>query len=136
MTLVTPANAKGPVPVMMMFGSAAFLKRMADMMASRPELKATLGSDPPSMEQLIAGGWGYALIDPAQHSSRTTAQGSRRESSVWRTRAASKAGRLGCAAGVGVGRVARARLSGNRQGGGCASAWASKASPVMGRPRW
>ncbi len=64
MTLVTPANAKGPVPVMMMFGSAAFLKRMADMMASRPEMKAMLGSDPPSMEQLIAGGWGYALIDP------------------------------------------------------------------------
>ena len=29
MTLVTPADAKGPVPVMMMFGSAAFLKRMA-----------------------------------------------------------------------------------------------------------
>ncbi len=64
MTLVLPANAHGPVPVMMMFGSAAFLKRMADMMASRPELKAMLGSDPPSMEQLIAGGWGYALIDP------------------------------------------------------------------------
>jgi lysophospholipase L1-like esterase len=64
MTLVTPANAKGPVPVMMMFGSAAFLKRMADMMASRPELKAMMGTDPPSMEQLIAAGWGYALIDP------------------------------------------------------------------------
>ena len=64
MTLVTPANAHGPVPVMMMFGSAAFLKRMADMLASRPELKAMLGTDPPSMEQLIAGGWGYALIDP------------------------------------------------------------------------
>ena len=64
MTLVTPANAKGPVPVMMMFGSAAFLKRMAEMMASRPELKAMLGTDPPAMEQLIAGGWGYALIDP------------------------------------------------------------------------
>ncbi|HUE24469.1 MAG TPA: GDSL-type esterase/lipase family protein [Bryobacteraceae bacterium] len=64
MTLVTPANAKGPVPVMMMFGSAAFLKRMADMLASRPELKAAMGSDPSSMEQLIAGGWGYALIDP------------------------------------------------------------------------
>ena len=63
-TLVTPANAKGPVPVMMMFGSAAFLKRMADMMASRPELKAMLGSDPPSTEQLIAAGWGWALIDP------------------------------------------------------------------------
>jgi len=60
MTLVTPANAKGPVPVMVMFGSAAFLKRMADMFASRPELKAMLGTDPPAMEQLIAGGWGYA----------------------------------------------------------------------------
>jgi lysophospholipase L1-like esterase len=65
MTLVTPANAKGPVPVMMMFGSAAFLKRMADMAASRPELKAAQGSDPSSREQLIAGGWGYALIDPS-----------------------------------------------------------------------
>jgi lysophospholipase L1-like esterase len=64
MTLVTPANAKGPVPIMMMFGSAAFLKRMADMMASRPELKAMMGSDPAPTEQLTAGGWGYALIDP------------------------------------------------------------------------
>jgi lysophospholipase L1-like esterase len=64
MTLVLPALAHGPVPVMMMFGSAAFLKRMAEMTASRPEFKAMLGSDPPSTEQLIAGGWGYALIDP------------------------------------------------------------------------
>jgi lysophospholipase L1-like esterase len=64
MTLVTPANARGPVPVMMMFGSAAFIKRMADMMSSHPELKAMLGTDPPSTEQLIAGEWGYALIDP------------------------------------------------------------------------
>jgi lysophospholipase L1-like esterase len=64
MTLVTPANAKGPVPVMMMFGSAASQKRMAEMMAARPEMKAALGSDPPSTEQLIASGWGYALIDP------------------------------------------------------------------------
>lgn len=64
MTLVTPASARGPVPVMVMFGSAAFLKRMADFFASRPELKASLGTDPPAMEQLIAGGWGYALLDP------------------------------------------------------------------------
>ncbi len=64
MTLVLPANAKGPVPVMMMFGSAAFLKRMADLSANRPELKAVLGTDPPSTQQLIAGGWGYALLDP------------------------------------------------------------------------
>jgi (4-O-methyl)-D-glucuronate---lignin esterase len=64
MTLVTPGNANGPVPVMMMFGSAAFLQRMAEMMAKRPELKAMMGTDPPAFEQLIAHGWGYALIDP------------------------------------------------------------------------
>src|SRR6266567_526031 len=39
MTLITPANADGPVPVMMMFVSKAFLQRMAEMMAKRPELK-------------------------------------------------------------------------------------------------
>ncbi len=65
MTLVTPANAKGPVPVMVMFGSAAFLKRMAEFFASRPELKGSLGTDPPATEQLIANGWGYALLDPS-----------------------------------------------------------------------
>ncbi|HTQ56966.1 MAG TPA: GDSL-type esterase/lipase family protein [Bryobacteraceae bacterium] len=64
MTLMTPANAKGAVPVMIMFGSAAFLKRMAEIFASRPELKGMLGTDPPAMEQLIAAGWGYALLDP------------------------------------------------------------------------
>jgi lysophospholipase L1-like esterase len=64
MTLVTPGNANGPVPVMMMFGSKAFLQRFAEMMAKRPELKAAMGTDPPAFEQLIAHGWGYALIDP------------------------------------------------------------------------
>jgi len=42
MTLVTPKDATGPVPVMMMFGGG-----------------------PPSTEQLIADGWGYASINPA-----------------------------------------------------------------------
>ena len=37
---------------------------MADVFASRPELKEALGTDPPATEQLIAGGWGYALLDP------------------------------------------------------------------------
>ena len=64
MTLVLPANAKQPAPVMIMFGGAAFLKRMANLAAPRPELKAALGTDPPSIEQLIAGGWGYALLNP------------------------------------------------------------------------
>jgi lysophospholipase L1-like esterase len=64
MTLVTPGNAKGPVPVMIMFGSQAFLKRMAEFMEKRPESKGMLGTDPPSTEQLIANGWGYAFLDP------------------------------------------------------------------------
>src|SRR5579885_1708067 len=50
MTLVTPGNAKGPVPVMIMFGSEAFQKRMAEIMAQRPELKLALGTDPPAAE--------------------------------------------------------------------------------------
>jgi lysophospholipase L1-like esterase len=59
MTLVTPGNAKGPVPVMIMFSSAAILK----FLASHPEFKKMMGSDPPATEQLIANGWGYALLD-------------------------------------------------------------------------
>jgi len=59
MTLVTPGNAKGPVPVMIMFSSAAILK----FIASHPEFKKMMGSDPPAMEQLVADGWGYALLD-------------------------------------------------------------------------
>jgi lysophospholipase L1-like esterase len=64
MTLVIPGNAKGPVPVMMMFGSQAFLKRMEEFIAKRPEMKGMMGTDPPATEQLIAQGWGYAYIDP------------------------------------------------------------------------
>jgi hypothetical protein len=59
MTLVTPANANRPVPVMIMFSSAAIRR----FLASHPELKKMLGTDPPATEQLIAGGWGYALLD-------------------------------------------------------------------------
>jgi lysophospholipase L1-like esterase len=59
MTLVTPANTKGPVPVMIMFTSA-FIRQF---IASHPEFKKMMGSDPPSTEQLIAAGWGYALLD-------------------------------------------------------------------------
>jgi lysophospholipase L1-like esterase len=59
MTLVIPGNAKAPVPVMIMFSSAAMLR----FLASHPEFKKMLGSDPPATQQLIAGGWGYALLE-------------------------------------------------------------------------
>ncbi len=59
MTLVTPRNAKDPVPVMIMFSSEAIRK----FLESHPEFKKMLGTDPPAAEQLIAAGWGYALLD-------------------------------------------------------------------------
>lgn len=110
MVLVTPANAKGPVPVLMMFGmpslpapaqpnrdeleviNQAFRKLLSD---SSPEAKAILdkykaytpiaratttsspfggggqgapanqNADPPSTQQLLTAGWGYATIDPS-----------------------------------------------------------------------
>jgi hypothetical protein len=51
MTVVTPAHAAGPVPVMMMM---TYERRGAP----------APGGDPPSTEQLIADGWGYASIIP------------------------------------------------------------------------
>jgi (4-O-methyl)-D-glucuronate---lignin esterase len=59
MTLVTPRNAKTPVPAMIMF-SSAFIRQF---LASHPEFQKMMGSDPPATEQLIANGWGYALLD-------------------------------------------------------------------------
>jgi hypothetical protein len=106
MVLVLPANAKGPVPVLMMFGGGYSLPAPAQpntesmeklneslkalMIKNDPSLKAifdqypaytpivaappaggfgfgapqTPGQDPPTIQQLIAAGWGYAQIDP------------------------------------------------------------------------
>ena len=118
MVLVTPANVKGPVPVLMMFGGAALpapaqpnrdalakinealrellvksdpsLKEILDQYpayqpiapaaatspfggfgagAARPGTPAgTPGArpaDPPTTQQLLADGWGYAMINPS-----------------------------------------------------------------------
>jgi hypothetical protein len=48
MVLVVPANAKGSVPVLMMFG-----------MANLPSPAQ------PKTQQLLTAGWGYAMIDPS-----------------------------------------------------------------------
>jgi hypothetical protein len=67
--VVTPAQAKGPVPVLMMFGGFG-----GDGMPRTPGSPvptnrfAEFGGpykDPPSTEQLLAAGWGYATIVPA-----------------------------------------------------------------------
>ena len=100
MTVVTPANAKGPVPVLMMFGRSALpapaqppkeslekinaalkelliqqdpsLREVFDQYAAynpiAPATTASAGApqagDPPTPQQLLAAGWGYALIEP------------------------------------------------------------------------
>jgi hypothetical protein len=65
MTLVTPANAKKPVPVLMMFGGfggGGFPRRPGEPAPARPGFPQPPG--PSSTEQLIAAGWGYATIIP------------------------------------------------------------------------
>ena len=68
MTLVTPASAKGPVPVLMMFGGFGGdgMPRPPDTSPPTNRFAAFGGpfKDPPSTEQLLAAGWGYATINP------------------------------------------------------------------------
>ena len=69
MTVVTPLNSKEAVPVLMMFGGfggGGFPRKPGE-----PEPTNRFGgfgnmtfADPPSTEQLIAAGWGYATINP------------------------------------------------------------------------
>jgi hypothetical protein len=61
LTLTTPADASGPVPVMMEFGLspevlAALTKRFPEMFASKP--------GPTWQQQVLARGWGYAIYIP------------------------------------------------------------------------
>jgi hypothetical protein len=82
MALVTPANAKGPVPVMIMFGGGVLPVTLggppprgrgpapggapnAARGAAPPAAPAAQpAGDPPATEQLIAAGWGYASLSP------------------------------------------------------------------------
>jgi hypothetical protein len=69
MTLVLPLNATKPVPVLMMFGGfggGGFPRRPGEPEPTnrfRGFGNMTF-ADPPSTEQLIAAGWGYATINP------------------------------------------------------------------------
>jgi hypothetical protein len=68
MTVVTPAHATGPVPVLMMFGGFGGdgLPRPAGSLEPTNRFREFGGpyKDPPSTEQLLADGWGYATIIP------------------------------------------------------------------------
>ena len=65
LSLSTPAEATGPVPVMMELGLspeawAAILKRIPE-----DRLAAFAGKEPTWQQQVVAKGWGYAILIPA-----------------------------------------------------------------------
>jgi len=64
LTLTTPADAKGPVPVIMELGLSP--EARAAMLAHRPEAQRSALADPaPSWQsQVLAKGWGYASLIP------------------------------------------------------------------------
>jgi hypothetical protein len=65
MILVTPASAKGPVPVMIMFRGGGLPGQPAPVPPGGRGLPPPpAGSDPPATDQLIADGWGYAFLNP------------------------------------------------------------------------
>jgi hypothetical protein len=75
LTLTTPAEAKGPVPVMMEFGFGGFGPRpggppgkTATPKGEAPKAKAGppggFGGGPSWQSQVLAKGWGYAIIVP------------------------------------------------------------------------
>lgn len=70
MTLVLPSAAKGPVPVMMMFGGrgipeVAFPAPVFPGRGPAPAFTPPPMADPPALEQLIADGWGVAGVNPS-----------------------------------------------------------------------
>lgn len=63
MTIVTPANAPGPVPLLMMF-SWRDPKFPTPTSPDDDPQEGYRNGHPPSQQQLIAAGWGYASINP------------------------------------------------------------------------
>ncbi|MEO8098689.1 MAG: acetylxylan esterase [Acidobacteriota bacterium] len=64
MVLVVPADAKGRVPVMMMFGGGGLPGVAPAAGKGGKAVAPPPGADPPATQQLIADGWGYASINP------------------------------------------------------------------------
>lgn len=62
LTLTTPANAPGPVPVMM---ELSFSPEVMAAIAKRfPEMTAAANNGPTWQQQVLAKGWGYAVLIP------------------------------------------------------------------------
>ncbi|MDX1563314.1 MAG: GDSL-type esterase/lipase family protein, partial [Gammaproteobacteria bacterium] len=63
-TLVVPADAAGPVPVMIMFRGGN-LEQAVGLAETRRFGGGDGPQDPPSTEQLVAAGWGFAFLNPS-----------------------------------------------------------------------
>ncbi|MBP8305267.1 MAG: hypothetical protein KBE04_14210 [Phycisphaerae bacterium] len=65
MILVTPKDAAGPVPVMILFGPGGLPRHSSGPAPTgRGPLWPPAGGDPTPTQQLIAAGWGYAYLNP------------------------------------------------------------------------
>ena len=64
LTLTTPANATGVVPVMMEFGISPEILAAIRKRLTPEQLKTFEGSGPTWQQQVIAKGWGYAVLYP------------------------------------------------------------------------
>ena len=128
MTLVTPADAKRPGAGDDDVRRTRHARRRVPprrlpparglAAAARAWRAAAPAADPPATEQLIADGWGYASHQSRQHSGRQRRRPDQGHHRPRQQRPAAQARRLGRAARLGLGRVARSRLSRDRQGRG------------------
>jgi hypothetical protein len=64
LTLTTPANAAGPVPVIMEFGLSPEILAAMKKRFTEAQLAAFNGNGPPWQQQVLAKGWGYAVLIP------------------------------------------------------------------------
>lgn len=66
LTVVTPASATKPVPLLMMFGGfgGGLPRRPGEPPPARGPFGGGYFADPPATDQLIAAGWGYAWLSP------------------------------------------------------------------------
>ena len=67
LTLTVPANTPRPVPVILEFSfSPEFLESIKKRM-TEAQWKAMVGNGPPWQEQVLARGWGYAILIPTSY---------------------------------------------------------------------
>jgi hypothetical protein len=64
LTLTTPAKASGPVPVMMELGLSPEALEAIKKRMSKAQLEAFFGKGATWQEQVLAKGWGYAILIP------------------------------------------------------------------------